>query len=166
MKTNNTFGLFLGLLILFTIGCEQAQGPIKVPPDDYIDSDDIVYTGKVFIGDAKGKFGKDTFKLNAATITDDILTANVSYSGGCKTHQFTLVASEAFLESDPVQLQIYLAHDANGDQCQAYIMTDRQFDLTPIKKRYQESYRRDAGTIVIILKDAPADSELIYEFTM
>ena len=173
MKINNTFGLFLSLLILFTIGCQQIQNQMKGDPDgttvsvsvDDVDPTDTTYTGEVFIGDAGDRFGTDEFALNSATITDDTLTVSVSYSGGCEAHQFTLVASDMFLESFPVQLHAYIAHNANGDTCEAYPTESYQFDLTPIKTMYQEAYHQEAGTIRLHLKDAP-DGELVYEFTM
>ena len=109
--------------------------------------------------------GTDEYALNSAAITDDTLNISVSYSGGCEDHQFTLVVSDTFLESFPVQLHASLTHNANGDTCEAYPTENYRFDLTPIKTMYQETYRQEAGTIILRLKDAP-DGELIYEFTM
>lgn len=173
MKINNTFGLFLGLLVLFTIGCQQIQNQMKVEPDGTTVSvsvdDDIPdiepSVGKVFIGDADGRFGTDKYTLNTTSINGDTLTINVSYSGGCEKHEMTLVVSESFLESFPVQLHVSLAHNANGDTCEAYPTEDYHFDLTPIKTMYQKAYQQEAGTIILRLKDAP-NVELLYEFTM
>ncbi len=153
-------------LSIFIIGCQQINDQVKTAPDDGgIDPDEIVYTGTVFIGDAGDRFGTDEYALNSAAITDDTLNVSVSYSGGCEEHEFTLVVSEEFLESFPVQLHAYIAHNANGDPCEAYSTVDYHFDLTPIKTMYQNAYRQEAGTIVLRLKDAP-DGDLIYEFTM
>lgn len=113
--------------------------------------------------DATDKWGKDVFELNEAAITGDKLAVKVSYSGGCRDHMFTLVASGAFMESDPVQLDVALAHNANDDSCEAWITEGYLFDLAPIKALYQKSYRQDSGTIVLQLKDAPAGA-LVYEF--
>ena len=88
-------------------------------------------------GQGRGRWGADPYELNAATIMGDTLTVTVSYSGGCETHQFTLVASNVFLESYPVQLGASLAHDANGDTCERWVTEDWDFDLTPIKRMYQ-----------------------------
>ncbi len=162
----------LSLFTLFAIGCQQLNDQMKTGPDDGrsvivdgVDPDEIVYTGTVFIGDAGDKFGTDEYVLNSATITDDTLNVSVSYSGGCREHQFTLVASDTFLESFPVQLHAFIAHNANGDPCEAYPTENYRFDLTPIKTMYQEAYRQEAGTIILQLKNAP-DGELVYEFTM
>ena len=157
-------------VFIFFIGCQQLDNQMKVGPDDTVfvsvddvNPDEIVYTGAVFIGDVGDRFGTDEYVLNSATITDDMLDISASYSGGCKDHQFTLVTSDTFLESFPVQLFASIAHNANDDTCEAYPTANYRFDLTPIKKMYQEAYRQETGTIILRLKDAPG--ELIYEFT-
>ena len=172
MKLKITLISTLSLFTLFAIGCQQLNKQMKAEPDDGlsvvvdgIDPDEILYTGTVFIGDAGDRFGTDEYVLNSATITDDTLNISASFSGGCKEHQLTLVVSDTFLESFPVQLHVSLAHNANGDPCEAWLTTNYHFDLTPIKTMYQKAYRQEAGTIVLRLKNAP-DEELVYEFTM
>ncbi len=171
MKTKNAVVYTLSVFVFF-IGCQQLNDQTKIGPDatvsisgDGVNPDERVYTGDVFIGDAGDGFGTDEYALNSATITDDMLNISVSYSGGCEDHRFTLVVSDAFLESLPVQLHASIAHNANGDTCEAYPTDNYRFDLTPIKKMYQKAYRQKAGTIILRLKDAP-DGELTYEFTM
>ena len=171
MKVKNVIVYALGVFI-FSIGCQQLNDQMQTGPDDGlsvvvggVDADETGYTGAVFIGDAGDRFGTDEYALNSAAITDDTLNISVSYSGGCEDHQFTLVVSDTFLESFPVQLHASLTHNANGDTCEAYPTENYRFDLTPIKKMYQTAYRQEAGTIILQLKDAP-DGELIYEFTM
>ena len=119
--------------------------------------------GVVAFGFTPDTWGTDAYTINAATLQDGTLTINVSYSGGCETHAFTLVAEQRFLESYPVQLRVSLAHDANSDTCEALITEALHFDLTPIKEAYQKAYRKDTGTIALRLKDAPP-SDLFYDF--
>ena len=159
------------LILLFAIGCQHLNNQMKPGPDDItsvsvddVNRDEIFYTGTVFIGDAGNRFGSDEYALNSATITEDTLNISVSYGGGCKDHQFTLVASDTFLESLPVQLTAFIAHNANGDTCEAYPTENYRFDLTPIKTMYQETYQQQAGTLILRLKSAP-DAELVYAFT-
>ena len=125
--------------------------------------DDIGNMVNTVIGATPEAWGTDTYVINTATIEGDTLRVNVSYTGGCETHEFTLVAEERFLESFPVQLRLSLAHDANSDPCEVSITEDRRFDLTPIKAVYQKGYQTETGTIVLRLKDAPP-SDLTYEF--
>ena len=171
VKLKNVIVYVLSVSI-FIIGCQQLDNQMKTELDDPVsvsvddvNPDEIFYAGTVSIGDAGDRSGTDEYTLNSATITEDTLNISVSYSGGCEVHQFTLVVSETFLESFPVQLHVSLAHNANGDTCEAYPTENYRFDLTPIKAMYQEAYRQEAGTIILRLKDAP-EGELIYEFAM
>lgn len=168
-QSNFAINFTLSLFCLIIIGCQQMQNQMTTEPDDTksvsvddIEPVDMPNIGNVFIGEADDRFGNDEFALNSATIIDDTLEISVSYSGGCKNHKFTLIASETFLESFPVQLHISLAHDAMGDTCEAYPTENYLFDLTPLKNMYQEAYREDTGTIVLRLEDF--DDELTYTF--
>ena len=86
---------------------------VAVTPDGATSSG--VRSGTVVVSNAPGSWGDDDYVLDAAAIAGDALTLNVLYGGECATHRFTLVASETFMESFPVQLAVLLAHDANGD---------------------------------------------------
>ena len=125
--------------------------------------DDIEKIGTVVIAATPEALGTDAYVINTATIEADTLHVNVSYTGGCETHAFTLAAEPRFLESFPVQLRVLLAHNANSDTCEAWITEDYHFDLTPLKEAYQKGYQTDEGTIVLRLKDAPP-SDLTYAF--
>ena len=107
------------------------------------------------------EWGKDHYDLNDAVIDGDILTLDVSYSGGCEPHEFTLVISESFDDDvEPVELRTVLAHDANNDSCEAFLTEKYIFDLDVIKTRYQDIYQQNAGTLVLLLDDR----RIHYEF--
>ena len=97
-------------------------------------------------------------------IENDTLTLTVSYGGGCETHDFTLVTAGRFMESDPVQLDVTLTHDANDDRCEAYLTDSYAFDLASIKTLYQEAYGTDEGSIILNLRHLgdPGTLELVY----
>lgn len=186
IPTRIVVSICVASVIFFAIGCEQVLDQIKrdlsgdtdvpspddkVPAPDSISKDEVVpsddiQTGTVVITDTDGNWGNDEYTLNNVTITGDTLKLNVSYTGGCKTHQFTLVTSGSFLESSPVQLVISIAHNANDDPCEAYPTEDYHFDLNPIKTLYQEAYQQESGTIILLLEDAPPNTQLVYQFTM
>lgn len=159
--------LFFILVATLAIGCDKLEKQVQIAPDSvdniHADERDFIFTGTVFIGDPGDRFGTDTYVLESATLTEDTLNIRVSFSGGCQNHQFTLIASDTFIESVPVQLAVVIAHNANGDTCEAYPTENYRFDLTPIKRRYQNAYRQDTGTLILRLKDAPA-VDLVYEF--
>ncbi len=168
MYLNKCTGIVLTVLFLSTFGCQQMQidsdGLTSVSADDVIPVD-TPYLGTVVIGAPDKKFGTDDYILNNVTIDKDTLQINVSYGGGCEKHEMTLIVSDSFLESFPVQLHVSLAHNANGDTCEAWLTEDYNFDMTPIKTMYQEAYRQEAGTIHLRLKDA-THTNVVYKFTM
>lgn len=83
----------------------------------------------------------DAFELNSASIQNNRLTLNVSYSGGCVEHDFMLFMSPgAFLESFPVQANLYLRHNGFDDACEAYAQKNIVFDLEPIVDLYVQFY--------------------------
>ena len=135
----------------------------------------------------------DPFALNSASVTGTVLTISVSYSGGCRNHEFVLTAAESFQESwsengghralphapfswssisrsargdSPVQLPMVLTHDGNDDPCEAYLTEQRRFDLTSIKERYQAAYGQESGTVLLLLQPLPLadDQPLVYQF--
>ena len=169
MTLKNACTFAVSLIALGTIGLGEAQenessddSPVAVSSDD-VSSEETKLWGRVVIDpDSTAALGADEYELDAAAITGDTLVVTVSYGGGCEDHLFALDASAAFAESDPVQLMVALAHNANGDACQRWVTQDYCFNLAPLKARYQEEYQQDAGTIVLQLEGAA--SELVYEF--
>ncbi len=159
--------LLLVLAVAWAAACgNDADSPISTTPDQgpFVSGP---RTGNIVFspGDVRSttQWGTDDYELNAAAVRGDTLAVTVSYSGGCRAHQFTLVAAEAFMESDPVKLDVAIAHDADGDPCEAYPTEDYHFILDPIKARYKAAYGPGAGTIVLGLDGAP-DGPLVYKF--
>lgn len=87
---------------------------------------------------------KDPFGLASMEVVGDNITLSLNYSGGCETHSFALYMSPAaFLESFPVQAELYVWHDDHQDPCDGLVFDDkRSFDLRPIAELYQEMYGR------------------------
>ena len=159
--------ILLSLVVAWAAACGNGEdNPVSTTPSPG-PSDGASTAGNVVfspgdVGSAT-QWGTDDYELGAAVVSGDTLAVTLSYGGGCKTHRFTLVSAEAFMESDPVQLAVAIAHDADGDPCQAYLTEDYHFILDPIKARYKASYGTGAGTIILGLKDAPG-GPLNYQF--
>ena len=144
-------GRIVSLVALMAIaGCSQSA----LEPTDP--------NGNVVISDIDN-WRKDPFVSNSAVIEGHELIVEVSYGGGCRTHTFTLVISESFRESDPVQLPALLAHDANEDPCQAWLTESLVFDLELVRTRYREVYGNGPGTIVLSI-DGVSENDLVYSF--
>ncbi|MCY3711964.1 MAG: hypothetical protein OXH02_01605 [Gemmatimonadetes bacterium] len=159
--------LCLVIAVVLTMACGNGEdSPVSTTPDQG-PFDDAPRTGNIVFspGDIRSttQWGTDDYELNAAAVRGDTFAVSVSYSGGCRAHRFTLVAAEAFMESDPVKLDIAIAHDADGDPCEAYPTEDYHFILDPIKARYKASYGSGPGTIVLGL-DRASDGSLVYTF--
>lgn len=108
----------------------------------------------------------DGFALaDAISIEGDTLKVNVGYSGGCADHEFTLLWSGMFLESYPVQADLFLLHDNKEDICEAYEELTIEFDLTPIKDTYTAAYQSNGGLILMTIHGSRDKKQSItYEF--
>lgn len=73
------------------------------------------------------------FEINSASIEGDLLTLEVSYSGGCKEHSFTATFNGIYLKSMPPKASIFIAHETNGDACRKIVTETLVFDLTNMK---------------------------------
>ena len=83
----------------------------------------------------------DPFDLEDIEIGGDSITLDITYSGGCSTHYFSLYMSPAaFFESYPVQANLYLRHNSNGDACEALVNENVSFNLRPIAELYKTAY--------------------------
>ena len=78
---------------------------------------------------------------------DDLLTFNVSYSGGCAAHNFILMGNTRFNESQEVSDDLIFIHSSNNDNCEAWITEEITFELSPLKKHYYKNIGKDAGSI-------------------
>ena len=156
------------LVLLAPAGCGETRTPGEPTPVSVSRTDGTApappQAGRVVVAGADATLGNDEYVLNSATITGDTLTVSVSYSGGCRTHVFTLVIAASFVESSPVRLPAVLRHDANGDTCEAFPTESYAFDLALVRARYRAVYGPGAGRVALQLDGVPEDG-LVYEFT-
>ena len=156
------------LALLVLAGCGETRAPGEPTPVSVGRADGTTpapsQAGRVVVAGTDATLGNDDYVLNSATITGDTLTVSVSYSGGCRTHVFTLVIAASFVDSSPVQLPAVLRHDANGDRCEAFPTESYAFDLALVRARYRAAYGRGAGRVALQLDGVPGDG-LVYEFT-
>jgi hypothetical protein len=77
---------------------------------------------------------RDEFVINYAKIEDDCLEINVSYSGGCKDHEFILAKIDPWCGTPPIPpTTLELRHNANNDMCEAYLTNSVFFNLIPLQ---------------------------------
>jgi hypothetical protein len=143
----------LGLLAMIIIGA------FILNPVLFLESDDIIISNSLYI-----IAPRDNVQINDATITGNKLVMNASYGGGCKEHEFRLIASDLWLESYPVQTHVLFSHNANQDMCEAYFTEQFIFNLSPLKERYQELYQEDSATIVLRIEGGKENFSINYSF--
>ena len=115
---------------------------------------------------------QDPFTVQEVSVVAGFLRVKVRYGGGCERHEFQGVAWGGWMESAPVQVRVFLSHDAFGDQCRALITEERYFDLEPLKRAYRRSYGTGppgATTLVIHVENhsgegSPLQRSVDYRF--
>lgn len=102
-----------------------------------------------FVSQNPFELGSDPFRLLNANVDGDLLEIEVEYGGGCREHQFELIANpKAFMESEPVQANIYFLHENHDDLCKALVRKKYTFSLQPLKEAFRELY--PAGNALVL----------------
>ena len=117
-----TLGVFLTLTILTSCSKMEEDNPVKNTQE--LDYNDILLKLQ------NGEIVSDPFNMHFYNVANDSLKVNVSYSGGCETHNFILVWPEIITQIYPPEFSIILLHNANGDVCESYINRLFEFDLS------------------------------------
>jgi hypothetical protein len=100
-----------------------------------------------------GRWPADMLTIDSAVVKSDTLYAHVSHGGGCREHEYAAVAWNGWLESHPVQVGVFVAHDADGDLCRAFLRRVLRFDLLPLREAYARSYGAGPAEVVLRLTE-------------
>ncbi len=90
---------------------------------------------------------RDQVSINKVVLRGDNLTLKVSYGGGCEEHDFALIAQTTNMSILPIHVFVLLSHNANGDNCLAWLSRDLTFNLVPLKR----AHSKITDTIIIHL---------------
>lgn len=113
-------------------------------------SDIILLTNK---NKLVGFKNNDEFYLERVIIEDNILKLNVSYSGGCKKHQFSLIEKKNLQRAKNIyEVHLQLLHNSNKDNCKKIVTEELFFNLLPLKTKLQKENReqKDIKLVLII----------------
>lgn len=103
---------------------------------------------------------RDAFDLGETSAGSSLITAEVSYGGGCEAHPMDLVFWGDWLESNPVQIEAFISHESFDDPCEAYLTEERHFELLPLRDAFQLSYGLiTEPTTVIVRLAVPGATE-------
>lgn len=103
------------------------------------------------------KVDSDPFTIEKSSISGNILTLEVSYSGGCAQHEFKMEGNEFISKSLPPIRSIRLIHHANGDACEARINQVLKINITEL------AYKKESGS-EIMLKLEGVEESIKYTF--
>lgn len=98
--------------------------------------------------------------IDSVQISGDTLKLVVSYSGGCREHEFKLFGSRSILKTNPPQAEIYLSHNHNADPCEAWITQNLKFDLRPLKNYFIQTFGSEDP---LLLKIYEPGTNRVYE---
>lgn len=61
------------------------------------------------------------YSINKVKREGDFIRVNLSYSGGCKQHEFEIIWDGIVYTDDPCHMNFMLIHKSNNDNCEALI---------------------------------------------
>lgn len=97
------------------------------------------------------RWPRDPLVIRSAEVRGDSLYIAAEHGGGCNDHRYGLVIGPTWMESIPVQVDAYVAHEANGDPCDALLRPSFAFSLLPLREAYRHAYRSASGTVTLNL---------------
>lgn len=95
----------------------------------------------------------DTYQISSYSALSSSVTFSIFHGGGCKDHEYMLVADNQFEESVPPQIDMRVIHNANGDTCELGMQKELTFDLSPLRKKFVDAYPGSEQLIVNVLDD-------------
>jgi hypothetical protein len=128
-------------------------------PLAYVPADETGMVSVVPSADAS-RYAHDQLTVDSARVREDRLHVFVTYGGGCADHDFAAVAHTGWMESEPVQLGLFIAHDAHGDPCYALLQRELTFDLDPVRRAYQAAYQTSTGRLTLRISAGHAPTRI------
>lgn len=78
-----------------------------------------------------GKFrDSESYKIISVELDENILQLDITYNGGCKSHEFELVGSSFIMKSLPPKRGIQLYHHKSNDDCRELVNDRLFFDIS------------------------------------
>ena len=100
-------------------------------------------------------------KPTGITITDirasgDTLLVDVTYSGGCKPHDFKLYSTGMWMKSMPPKVNVWLSHIAvEPDPCRQLMKENLKFIIKPLRYRGNEK-------VVVLMQGTALQTDYSY----
>jgi hypothetical protein len=98
----------------------------------------------------------DPYRMHSASVKGDSLSIFVSCGGGCRVHQFKLWKLPQ-ITGGSAKIELLLAHNSNGDHCQALLWYTLTFSLKPLRVKGKNQ-------VSFLLRGSPEMSAYFGEF--
>lgn len=142
--------VFIVLLAAFLSGCDSESLQQDEPATE---------SGIIVIGEyGLDNLGGDAFELKTARIEGNDLMLDVAYSGGCAEHSFGGFAPEVAITIFPPQITVFVVHDGNGDECEAYPSETVSLDLLPLLNAFGSGF-----VLTVVPVDSSSDPVVIHQ---
>ena len=123
------------MLLSSTLACKTMKNRKK--DQQIIFTNEVKADKKAVLGDIN-EVG-DSINILNASVEGNNLIIEVSYSGGCETHEFKLIGSPMIAKSLPPIRSIVLVHLGKGDACRQLITEKLSFDIRDFAYTVSES---------------------------
>ena len=94
---------------------------------------------------------RDELTIRGGSIDGIILEVYVSYGGGCGDHEFILLGRPNFMESFPVQIDLFVHHTNIDDYCDAIVSDTLCFDVRRVAELYEGIYQSCDDILINVL---------------
>lgn len=94
---------------------------------------------------------RDELTIVGGAIEGIILELYVRYGGGCGDHEFILLGRPDFMESYPVQIDLYVHHRNIDDYCDAIVSDTLCFDVRRVAELYEGIYQSCDDVLINVL---------------
>ena len=94
---------------------------------------------------------RDELTIRGCSLNGIILEIYVSYGGGCGDHEFILLGRPNFMESYPVQIDLYMHHSNIDDYCDAIVSDTLCFDVRRVAELYEGIYQSCDDILINVL---------------
>ncbi len=109
---------------------------------------------------------RDELTINGGAIDGIVLEIYVSYGGGCGDHEFILLGRPNFMESYPVQIDLYVHHRNIDDYCDAIVSDTLCFDVRRVAELYEGIYQSCDDILINVLDCNMNDPEEKFQVLM
>ena len=87
--------------------------------------------------------------IKSIQLFENEIQIKISYTGGCKTHDFQLAANRNSISKLTKDINLNLSHNDNNDRCKRIVSEKLVFDLSPLLQLiYPQDPKNDAKLFI------------------